>query len=166
MRTIGNLRTIIKSASKQLTEKIYEAQDAFCEDLKEEIRRNIEIPPESEALNPGQFEVYRNSIEKSPAEENSDTRIIRIYSDYTVFWPKKGISVPVGVFLEWGTGPLGESTNIYDHGYPYTTEMPWNLHAEQQFIQTGTWGIQARPHWWPAIMKYKTRLKEEIERRL
>lgn len=162
MKIIGSLAGTIRSKSDEMTKRIVAAEEEFCEDLAKEIRSNIEIPPQSEALNPSQFAAYRNSIKVSITLQEKNVYRKEIYSDYYVFWKKKNMMIPVGVFLEWGTGPLGEESNIYEHGYPYTTEAPWNRHAMNQFITTGTWGIQARPHWWPAIMKYKDRFVEEI----
>lgn len=166
MRVIGSLKEIVEHQSESMVQRIQNAQHEFCERFKDEIVSNIEIPPNTEAMNPGQFITYESSLKVSDTVRENNVITTKVYSDYTVYWAKKGIDIPVGVFLEWGTGPLGEDSNIYEHGYPYTTEAPWNEHALYQFLTTGIWGIQARPHWWPAIIKYKGKLIEEIEKLL
>ncbi len=166
MRIIGSLKAVIEAQSENMTKKIEEAQSQFCTNFKDEIVSNIEIPPLTEAMNPGQFITYKSSIKVGDTIRENNIIKTEVYSDYYVYWAKKGIDIPVGVFLEWGTGPLGEGSNIYDHGYPYTTIAPWNEHAMKQYLTTGIWGIQARPHWWPTIIRYKEKLKEEIEKLL
>ena len=110
---------------------------------------------------------YISSIQVSQTKEEKDAIKTSVFSDLLVGgtipkWQK----VPVAAFLEWGTGPLGEGTNTYQHGYPYTTDAPWNFIAQLQYEQTGTWGMEARPHFYPALQKNVALYKENIRKAL
>ena len=151
---ISNLESIIQEAQK-------EATDFMLNEAKE----RLEIP--SEARNIGQFIAYSNSIEKKGPEKTGNAFVSSVYSDLLVGGFSKWADVHVGAFLEWGTGPLGETSNTYEHGYDYTTEAPWDWHTWLQQQQTGSWGIVARPHLYPAFVYtqpvFEQKIKEAIK---
>ena len=165
MRDIKDLAKCIDQFIGRLEPELVKAQRNACEYILDEAKDRIEIP--QEARNTLQFIEYEQSLKVSDTENETDSFSTRVYSDYYVWWEKKGIDVPVGAFLEWGTGPLGEDTNAYDHGYEYTTQGPWDIHTAVQWMETGTWGIMARPHLYPALIDgkeiYKQNIKEAVE---
>ena len=165
MRDIKDLTECLDRFFSELTPKLIEAQRHGCEYILDEAKDRIEIP--AEARNIAQFIRYSESLKVSDTSHESDEYSTRVYSDLYVWWEKKGIEVPVGAFLEWGTGPMGEESNDYPHGYDYTTEAPWDAHSERQYLMTGTWGITARPHLYPALMNgrsiYEANIKEAVE---
>ena len=65
-------------------------------------------------------------------------------------------------FINWGTGPLGKSTNIYPHGFSYTIDFPWNYTTQIQYELTGTWGMKANPHFYKSLEKNISTYKEKI----
>lgn len=109
---------------------------------------------------------YISSIKVEDTINNGGVIKTRITSDLMVDWERrKGgtITLPLAHFINWGTGPLGESTNIFPHGYPYTTDAPWNYATYLQNLLTGTWGRKANPHFYLSLQKnvgiYKENLK-------
>lgn len=129
------------------------------EQMLKEAKDRVEIP--SEARNPQQFVQYRDSL-KYKVENEDNKYTIKVYSDLVVNDGSKWDGVPIGAFLEWGTGPMGDSSNNYPHGYPYTIDKPWDEHSMVQFVETGTWGITARPHLYPTLQSYKSKFKDVI----
>lgn len=165
MRDISELPKCLDQFFDHLQRNMIEAQRHACDYILEDAKDRIEIP--QEARNTYQFVQYEQSLKVSDTKKEDESFYTQVYSDYYVWWERKGIDVPVGAFLEWGTGPLGEETNDYPHGYNYTTEGPWDLHTAVQWMETGTWGIMARPHLYPALMAgkeiYKANIKEATE---
>ena len=111
---------------------------------------------------------YVDSIKLGDQKEEDDIVSTSVYSNLLVGGDiPKWQDVPLSAFAEWGTGPLGESTNKYEHGYPYTTDEPWNAEAMNQFLMTGTWGRSAEPHFYPALQKnialYKDNLRKAMK---
>lgn len=157
---ISQLSTYIDNRAQELIEELIKTQEECAKEFRDLVEQNIEIP--SEARSPGQFTWYKNSINVGSTERKGNTISTWVYSGLTVYWDKVGKEVPVGAFLEWGTGPLGEATNAQLHGYSYTTDKPWDKHTYEQWEQTGTWGIQARPHFLPAKISYENRYKEKV----
>lgn len=161
MKDISSLDTEFLKYVKSLEEKLITAQQHATEAMLEDAKERIEIP--SEARNTQQFIDYSNSIKLKNAEMKSGEIESSVYSDLLVGGDDpKWADVPVGAFLEWGTGPLGEESNLYEHGYDYTTISPWDRHTWLQLMQTGNWGITARPHLYPAFLHTHKILIENI----
>ena len=166
MRDISELPESFDQCIEKLKLKIKTAQDHSTDEMYMDAIERIEIP--TEARNITQFIQYQNSLEKSETVFDEHEFKSKVYSDLLVGGDNpKWENVPVGAFLEWGTGPLGESTNNYPHGYDYTTDAPWDEHTAIQWGQLGTWGITARPHLYPALVAIKgihiENIKEAIE---
>lgn len=145
-----------------LTKYLKDFGEQIGEQMLKEAKERVDIP--QEARNPSQFVEYRDSL-KTNTEVNGNEITIKVFSDLVVADGSKWDGVPIGAFLEWGTGPMGESSNTYPHGYPYTTDGPWDYHSTQQYIQTGEWGITARPHLYPTLQLYKSKIIKELERK-
>jgi hypothetical protein len=157
MRDISEMATVLTNKLEQKLEKLKEAQRDTAKVIWEDTVNNAPMS------NGG----YISSIQVSDTKEEKDAIKTSVFSDLLVGgtipkWQK----VPVAAFLEWGTGPLGEGTNTYQHGYPYTTDAPWNYQAQLQYEQTGTWGMEARPHFYPALQKNVALYKENIRKAL
>ena len=150
MKDISEIEKSFEQYIKTLESKLITAQQNATESMLEEARDRIEIP--EEARNIQQFVDYAESLQIKPAEYDGETIKSSVFSDLVVADGSKWDGVPIGAFLEWGTGPLGEGTNGFPHGYPYTTEAPWDAHTDIQLMNTGTWGIAARPHLYPALV--------------
>lgn len=145
-----------------LNKFLKEFGEQIGEEMLKEAKSRVDIP--EEARNPNQFEQYRESL-KTKTEVENNVVTIKVYSDLVVSDGSRWDGVPIGAFLEWGTGPMGESSNSYPHGYPYTTYQPWDYHTYRQFYKTGDWGITARPHLYPTLQLYKSKLRKELERK-
>lgn len=154
MRDISEMAVVLTNRLNEKLEKLKQAQRDTAKVMWEDIVN--EAP-----LKSGE---YITSIKLSDTKVEGDVIKTSVYSDLRVYWPKKGTNIPLAAFLEWGTGPLGESTNNYKHGYPYTTDAPWNYETEMQLILTGTWGMKARPHFYPALQKNISLYKENLRK--
>lgn len=161
MRDISEIDREFDKFVLSLKSKLVEAQQHATEFMLEDAKENIEIP--EEARNTAQFVAYANSIKMKDAEVKDNEIKSSVYSDLLVGGTSKWADVPVGAFLEWGTGPLGEESNLYEHGYPYTTLEPWDFHTWLQLAQTGNWGIVARPHMWPAFIRAHNILRQNVQ---
>jgi len=166
MKDITELTKSFDKFVFNLTKGLVEAQEHATEYMKEDAVSRIEIP--SEARNIGQFIAYSTSLKIKEAELDGNEIKSSVYSDLLVGGDDpKWQNVPVGAFLEWGTGPMGEETHVYDHGYDYTTGAPWDRHTWYQWLATGSWGITARPHLYPALLHSEeimmSNVKEAIE---
>ena len=157
MRDISEMATVLTNKLDKKLEKLKQAQRDTAKVIWED---TVNEAP----LNVGG---YISSIKLSDTDFKDDVIKTSVYSDLTVWWKKKSINIPLSAFLEWGTGPLGEDTNDYPHGYPYTINEPWDLATEIQFFETGTWGMEARPHFYPALQKnialYKDNLRKALK---
>jgi len=157
MRDISEMATVLTNKLEEKLEKLKQAQRDTAKVIWED---TVNEAP----LNVGG---YISSIKLSDTDFKDDVIKTSVYSDLTVWWEKIGKNIPLSAFLEWGTGPLGESSNDYPHGYPYTTDKPWNYEAWAQFLNTGTWGMPARPHFYPALQKnialYKDNLRKALK---
>lgn len=157
MREISEMATVLTNKLEQKLEKLKEAQRDTAKAIWEDTVNNAPMS------NGG----YISSIQVSDTKEEKDVIKTSVFSDLLVGGDiPKWKNVPLAAFMEWGTGPLGESTNSYDHGYPYTTDAPWNFIAQMQYEQTGTWGMEARPHFYPALQKNVALYKENIRKAL
>lgn len=157
MRDIKHAEKIVVAHLKEKIEKLKEAQRETAKKIWEDVVNSA--PTTSGA--------YISSIQLSETEQNKNVITTSVYSDLPVGGDiPKWQRVPIAAFLEWGTGPLGESTNTYNHGYPYTTEAPWNFIAQMQYDQTGTWGMVAKPHFFPSLQNNVALYKENIKRAL
>ena len=162
MKDISELSSSFGSFIKTLEDKLVKAQQHATEYMHDEAIDRIEIP--EEARNTSQFVAYSQSIKTKKAEMNEGEITSSVYSDLLVGGDDpKWADVPVGAFLEWGTGPLGQESHIYEHGYDYTTISPWDYHTWLQLQQTGNWGIVARPHLYPALLHSETILENNIK---
>lgn len=166
MKDISQLGKSFDAYIKKLDGKLLEAQNHATQDMFSDAKERIEIP--LEARNISQFLAYEQSLKMKSAEKKGSETESSVYSDLLVGGDNpKWQNVPVGAFLEWGTGPLGENSNEFPHGYDYTTEAPWDLHTFAQYEQIGTWGITARPHLYPALIDtqsiFESNVKEAIE---
>lgn len=148
MPNFNNLESLLKGVCEKVGEQ-----------MLEEAKERVEIP--SEARNPQQFVQYRDSL-KTRTEMQGNNIVTKVYSDLVVSDGSKWDGVPIGAFLEWGTGPMGDSSNGYPHGYPYTIDKPWDEHSAIQYVETGTWGITARPHLYPTLQHFKPKFKNMI----
>lgn len=136
-------------------------QKILTDELRRRTVEKVEIPP---CRNPSQFEAYRDSIEMADPQVKGNVITSNVHSYLKVGGNNpKWVNVPVGAFLEWGTGPMGESSNEYPHGYPYTTDEPWDMYSLMQYGSTGTWGITARPHFLPAANEMKPIIRERLK---
>ena len=162
MKDISEIVKSYDAYINRLKKKLVDAQEHATEYMDEDARSRIEIPPE--ARNTSQFVAYANSLKIKKAQIDNNEIKSSVYSDLLVGGddPKWG-DVPVGAFLEWGTGPLGEESHIYEHGYDYTTIQPWDMHTWLQLQQTGNWGIVARPHLYPALLHARPILEANIK---
>lgn len=155
MRDISEMAVVLTNKLEQKIEKLKEAQRETAKQIMEDTINN--------APNEGN---YKSTIKLSDTEEKENIIKTSVFSDFTVWWEKIGRNIPLACFLEWGTGPLGESTNTFPHGYPYTTDKPWNLETEIQQYYTGTWGMEARPHFYPALQKNVSLYKDNLRKAL
>ena len=158
MRDISEMAIVLTNKLEEKLEKLKQAQRDTAKVIWED---TVNEAP----LNVGG---YISSIQISDTEVKKDIIKTSVFSNLNVGGDiPKWQNVPVSAFLEWGTGPLGESSNDYPHGYPYTTDEPWNFIAQMQFEQTGTWGMMARPHFYPALQKnialYKDNLRKALK---
>lgn len=166
MRDISELGKSFDKYIENLKKSLVDAQQHTTESMLEESKERIEIP--EEARNTNQFIQYQNSLQMKKAELNGSEITSSVFSDLKVGGDDpKWMDVPVGAFLEWGTGPLGEESNLYEHGYDYTTISPWDYHTWLQLQQTGNWGIVARPHLYPSFLHHhemhQLNIKEAVE---
>lgn len=114
----------------------------------------IEVKNDIVSSSPVKTGQYMNSIKVSETEYKNDVIKTDIYSDLKIGGDNpKWAKVPLANLINWGTGPLGEKTNIYPHKYSYTTDEPWNFIALLQYINTGTWGMRANPHFYLSLQK-------------
>ena len=157
MREISEMATVLTNKLEQKLEKLKEAQRETAKAIWED---TVNEAPMTEGN-------YISSIQVSDTKEEKDVIKTSVFSDLLVGGTiPKWQNVPLAAFMEWGTGPLGESSNDYPHGYPYTTDAPWNFIAQMQYEQTGTWGMEARPHFYPALQKNVALYKENLRKAL
>ena len=160
MKDLGDFSKWLDKLVKNTEEECIEMMRKAVEDQKQNAVNRIEIP--DEARNTYQFIEYRDSID-SKLEVDGDSIIGTVYSDLLVGGDDpKWADVPVGMFLECGTGELGMSTNNYPHGYDYTLHV-WDRHTWLQQLQTGTFGIRARPHMIPAFNEQCAKMEDLID---
>lgn len=156
MRDITTMATVLTNKLEEKLEKLKQAQ--------KDTAKAILVDVVSEA--PVTQDMYTSSIKVSDTKEEDNVVKTSVYSNLTVFWKKINKNIPLAAFLEWGTGPLGENTNDYPHGYPYTTDAPWNYESWLQNELTGTWGTEAKPHFYPALQKNISLYKENLRKAL
>ena len=127
----------------------------------------IKIHKDTQNNAPNEVVGYVNSIQLSDTVLKDGVIYTAIYSDMLVGGSiEKWQNVPMAAFMEWGTGPMGESSNTYNHQYYYTTDKPWNFEAQRQFEEMGTWGMLARPHFYPALTSNISTNRENIKEAL
>lgn len=161
MKDLGDFSAWIDKLTENIDKECYHAMELSVDEQKASTLERIEIP--QEARNTAQFVAYSQSIENR-VEQDGDTIRGSVYSELLVGGDDpKWADVPVGMFLECGTGELGFRTNTYDHGYDYTLHV-WDFHTWLQQLQTGTFGIRARPHVIPAFNEEIPKFKENIRK--
>ena len=158
MRDISEMATVLTNKLDKKLDKLKQAQRDTAK----------EIWAETINLSPTEDIYYLSSIQLGDTTIDKDVIKTSVFSDLLVGGNiPKWQNVPIAAFYEWGTGPLGESSNDFEHGYPYTTDKPWNYEAMAQFLDTGTWGMEARPHFYPALQKnialYKDNLRKALK---
>ena len=137
-----------------LRARIADAQHRFAEMICEEVRENAPVDT-------GQ---YQNSIVVSPTGWQGNTCITRVYSDLLVGGDnEKWAKVPLGVFLEYGTGLKGEATNTQEHGFPYR-QTAWTYYNERYDQWITTTGMIARPHFLPPMLLHRKEYTREMRR--
>ena len=134
MDTIGKLRHILEAPiSDSNIEKILTTTGTKVqEDIK--------------ALAPVDTGTYQSSINLSKVVHDGTKHRIKIFTNLNSGWK----NVPLGCLIEWGTGVKGESTNTYEHGYPYR-QTPWVYFNERYGRWVFTHGNVARPHFVPGL---------------
>jgi hypothetical protein len=152
---MNELEIIFKRQYDKLTKKtLAEFQDELATELAEDVARRAPVDTGA----------YKNSITVGSTSVKEDSITTRVYTDLKVGYGKWG-GVPLGAWLEYGTGIEGENTNTIDHGYAYR-QTPWVYFNESLNRFVFTRGSVARPHWKPAVEKMranlKTRLKEKF----
>lgn len=157
MRDIKHAEEVFSAYLKKKIEKLKEAQRDTATKIWKDV---VNAAPTSSGA-------YISSIQLGETEQEGNTIKTSVYSDLLVGGDiPKWQNVPLAAFMEWGTGPLGESTNTFEHGYSYTTTAPWNFIAQMQYEQTGTWGIVAHPHFFPSLQNNVALYKENIKKAL
>ena len=115
-----------------------------------------------QSMAPEDTGAYKASIQISNVSHQGTKHEIKIYTKLNSGWK----NVPLGCLLEWGTGIRGESTNTYEHGYPYRS-TPWLYFNERYNRWIFTYGNIARPHFVPALYNneeyFKRTIKEVIK---
>lgn len=171
MEHLTHLQSLLDRTTEKVRIAIDKSGDEIAKGLTKEIVSRVELPPEATLLDPnlykydtvGQYNTYVNSIKGTKTVEENET-VITVGSDYTVYWDKISSDVPFGVFIEWGTGPIGERTNTYPHGYDYSNIVPWDAATNEQANMFNEWGLSAHPHFTPGFNAYKRRIKETIRK--
>lgn len=148
--------------TQQMIDKLVSGQDKIAEQLEADVKQRAYVPAEA-TRNPSQFTKYISSIKKSETTVNDNRITTTVASDLVVNDGSKWDGVPIGAFLEWGTGELGYKTNQFQHGFPYTLTGPWDLATQEQWAATNTYGIPAVPHFHPATMNIRPKWEKMIE---
>ena len=127
----------------------------FQNELAEELQREIA------ARAPEDTGAYKNSITVGATKVTEDSITTRVYTDLKV-GDGKWSGVPLGAWLEWGTGTAGENTNSIDHGFSYR-QTPWVYFNERLNRFVFTHGSVARPHWKPAVEKMRANIESRFK---
>lgn len=146
METLGDLRKFLETPiSDSNIEKIL-------------IKTANKVQSDIKSLAPEDTGAYKASILISEVNHQGTNHSIKVYTKLNSGWK----NVPLGCLLEWGTGTMGESTNNYDHGYPYR-QTPWVYFNERYGRWIFTYGNVARPHFVPGLYNNKSYFKKAIE---
>ena len=146
MNTLGDLRKFLETP----------ISDSNIEKILTKVATKVQSDIKS--LAPEDTGAYKASIKISQVEHQDTYHSIIVYTDLDSGW--KG--VPLGCLLEWGTGVEGESTNTYDHGYPYR-QTPWVYFNERYGRWIFTHGNIARPHFVPGLYNNESYFEKTIE---
>ena len=146
MDTIGKLRHILEAPiSDSNIEKILTTTGTKVqEDIK--------------ALAPVDTGTYHSSINLSKVVHDGTKHRIKIFTNLNSGWK----NVPLGCLIEWGTGVKGESTNTYEHGYPYR-QTPWVYFNERYGRWVFTHGNVAHPHFYPGLYNNESYFKKTVK---
>lgn len=134
MENLGQLRKFLESP----------ISDSNIEKILNKVATKVQTDIKS--LAPEDTGAYKASIVISEVNHQDTYHSIKVYTNLNSGWK----NVPLGCLLEWGTGTEGESTNTYDHGYPYR-QTPWVYFNERYGRWIFTHGNVARPHFIPGL---------------
>ena len=141
--------------NKELIPKLINAQRNTAEKVWEDIVNS----------SPMKSGNYVSSIQISDTENKKGIIKTSIFSDLKIGGiNQKWKDVLLANLINWGTGPLGEDTNTFPHGYSYTIDHPWNYETQIQYELTGTWGMEATPHFYDSLEKNVSTYKENIRK--
>lgn len=132
---------------KKISSILETAANKVCDDIK--------------SMAPIDTGTYRNSITVGKVEKIGTLYKINIFSDLNSGWK----NVPLGYLLEWGTGVKGESTNAYNHPFPYR-QTPWTYYNERYGRWIFTYGNIARPHFYPGLHLNEDYFKDLIRKEI
>lgn len=138
--------------------KILEAPISNSNIEKLLIKVGTKVQEDIKALAPEDTGAYKASIKLGDVQHNEKLHTIKIYTRLNSGWK----NVPLGCLLEWGTGTEGESTNTYDHGYPYR-QTPWVYFNERYGRWIFTHGNIARPHFIPGLYNNESYFENAIK---
>lgn len=146
MNNIGKLKEILsRPISDESIEEIL-------------VKAGTKVRDDIRALAPIDTGEYQSSINLGNVIHEGSYHEIKIYTDLDSGWN----GVPLGCLLEWGTGVRGESTNTYEHGYPYR-QTPWVYYNERYGRWVFTHGNVAHPHFIPGLYSNENYYKEVIK---
>lgn len=156
MKDISKLSIVLNfKLKKELIPKLQNAQRKTAEKIWED---TIDSSPFKNGD-------YISSIQIGKTENNKGVIKTSVFSDLKVGGDiPKWQNVLLANFINWGTGPLGEATNDYPHGYSYTTDFPWNYQTQIQYQLYGTWGMEANPHFYNSLQKNVSTYKENLRK--
>jgi len=146
MRTIGELKRFLE----------FPVSDANIEKIL--IKTATKVHQDITSLAPVDTGTYRSSIKIGNVNHQNTFHSIKIFTNLNSGWR----DVPLGCLLEWGTGVRGESTNSYEHGYPYR-QTPWVYYNERYGRWIFTYGNIARPHFIPGLYNNESYFKKTIK---
>lgn len=155
---IDEIGTVFENYTKKLIPKVEKAQKDVAEQLCKEIK--IRAP-----INTGR---YVSSIKVGDVQHEGDKLSIAVYTDLLVGGDNpKWANVPLGAFLEWGTGIKGSQTGkATQYGYSYRM-TPWAYFSKELGHWVTSKGMIAIPHFSTGLAfikpKYMEMLKEALK---
>ena len=156
MRDIGQLTTYInETIEKKILPDLIDAQRETAEQIQED----------AIAKAPKDTGAYAKSIKVGKTKIEGKEISTEIFTDLVV-GEGKWSTVPLGTWLEYGTGIVGQRSNKIDHDFEYR-QTPWVYFNERLNRFVFTEGMVARPHFYFALQKniglYEKKILEAIE---
>ena len=143
--TIDDYCRHLLAFGRRARERVEVTQHSFAEMIRLEVQAGAPVDTGA----------YRNSIQVGATEWNGSRCTTRVFSALLVGGEnEKWATVPLGAFLEWGTGFIGAMTNEQEHGYPYRM-TPWSYYNTRYGRWVTTHGMVARPHWLPPVLFHR-----------